>query len=471
MLKAPTARSIRSQLLAWLLVPLCSLWLLTTSIAYFFASEVANSNFDRELLNSADSIFGRVRVKGGLALIDITPAARAILRHNNRVSFFYQVTLPDGSLLSGDPVMPKPNLSLPQGEKEFAYANINGEDVRTVLVNFPDPRIPGGYVLVQAAETLQTRKNLADKIQAAIVVPQLILIIFGAAAISFGVARGLSPLRILRRAVGRRSPLDLSPISESDTPVEVRPLVHAINDLLQRLREDLESQRRFVANAAHQLRTPLAGLKTYIGFGKRMPPPGEMHLVLDQLDRGTDRMTHLVNRLLSLAKAEPATREVQTHCRIDLNSVASESTSEIIAESIERDIDLSFEGSAEPAYILGDAASLKELVSNLVENAVRYTQPGGAVTVRVVVRDTIKLIVEDNGPGIPVQERDRVFERFYRILGSDVDGCGLGLSIVSEIAHAHDARVSLSEGAVGHGTMVTIDFHSAVPDAAKLSKR
>jgi len=239
---------------------------------------------------------------------------------------------------------------------------------------------------------------------------------------------------------------------------------------LNRLGEDLQSQRRFVANAAHQLRTPLAGLKTYIGFGKRMPPPDEMRLVLDQLDRGTDRMTHLVNRLLSLARAEPTAGDAQSYSMLDLNSVASASTAELIAESIERNVELSFEGSACPAHVIGDAASLKELVTNLVENAVRYTQAGGAVTVRVVDRGNIQLIVEDNGPGIPAHERERVFERFYRILGSDVDGSGLGLSIVSEIAHSHDAKVSLSDGAFGHGTVVTVEFHPVVPDAVQAGR-
>lgn len=463
-MKPPSNKSIRRQLLCWLLLPLCSLWLITTSTAYFFAETVANRTFDRELLNSADSVYGRIRVRGGLAFVDITPESRAILRHNNRVSFYYQVMLPDGRRLSGDDVMPAPDLKAEVGKKLFSYGRIGGQDVRVLQMSFPDLRIRSGSFLIQVAETLETRKTFANELQLAMMIPQAMLIVLGAVTISSGVGRGLRPLGTLQDALGRRTPADLSPVDEADVPVEVQSLVAAINDLLGRLRLEIESQKRFVANAAHQLRTPLAGLKTYIGFGRKRPADKETKLVFDQLEKGIDRMTHLVNRLLSLARAEPAVTEVEKTVRLDLNSVASEAASDLIAEAIGRGVDLSFEASADPAYIMGDGAALKELATNLAENAVRYTQPGGQVRMRVLAGSPVELVVEDNGPGIPEQERERVFERFYRILGSNVTGSGLGLSIVSEIAQMHEAQVTLSDGPQGQGSTFRVAFRPAADE-------
>lgn len=290
-----------------------------------------------------------------------------------------------------------------------------------------------------------------------IVVPQIVLIVLSALAVWIGVAKGLLPLKSLEVALDKRSRLDLTPVAETSVPQEVLPLVRAINDLMERLRQDIELQQRFVANAAHQLRTPLAGLKTYIYAAKRLPSDMRMNALLDHIDAGTDRMARLANQLLSLAKAEPTNKSTR-HENFDLNLLVSSVTADFVSKALLKNIELSFIGSSEPAFIHGNASDLTELTSNLIENAILYSRPDGRISVSIRTGDTVTLSVQDDGPGIPLDEREKVFERFYRILGSESPGSGLGLSIVKEIALAHDADVVLMSGPSNTGTLVTVSF-------------
>jgi two-component system, OmpR family, sensor histidine kinase TctE len=236
----------------------------------------------------------------------------------------------------------------------------------------------------------------------------------------------------------------------------VRPIVGALNELLDRLREDIESQRRFVANAAHQLRTPLAGLKTYVTLSRRISKDARVGDLMEQVDRGVDRMSHLVNRLLSLAKAEPRSTSPQL-LPVELNEIASAATEQLVGEAIDKRVELAFEPSSSGCTVSGDAESLRELVQNLVENAVRYTPSGGEVIVSVVAEPKPAVVVEDSGPGIPVDERDRVFERFYRG-DTEEAGSGLGLAIVREIAAHHGAIVTIVDNDRHQGTRITVEF-------------
>jgi two-component system sensor histidine kinase TctE len=270
-------------------------------------------------------------------------------------------------------------------------------------------------------------------------------------------------LRNLKQAISERSSADLRPVDEAGVPAEVLPLVQAINGLLDRLRVEIESQKRFVANAAHQIRTPVAGLKTYVGFAQRLAHSEELKKVLSQVDEGTDRITHLTNRLLSLARAEPNNMRARNYNVADLNVVVSSALSKLVSLAIGKNIELAFEASSTPAMISGQVESLEELVLNIVENALIYTQNGGIVSVRVGTGDAVVLTVEDNGPGIPREERQQVFERFYRVLGTEASGSGLGLAIVKEIATAHDACVAISDGKDGRGTLVSVRLPVVAP--------
>jgi two-component system sensor histidine kinase TctE len=267
------------------------------------------------------------------------------------------------------------------------------------------------------------------------------------------------PLRNVRDAVASRSPVDLSPIALDNVPGEVRPLVTAINELLDRLQEDLQAQRRFVANAAHQLRTPIAGLKTQTEVALRQKDPEELQHALRLIHMGADRAARLANQLLALARAEPGAVDSKRWRRFDLTALAKSACHEFVHQAISKNIDLGFDAPEGALFIRGDEASLHELVCNLIHNAVQHTPSDGHVTVRTATEgEFVDFIVEDDGPGIPEEERERVFERFYRLIDRKVGGSGLGLSIVREIALLHRAEVSLADGPGGLGARARVRF-------------
>lgn len=454
--------SIRKHLLAYLLLPLCLLSVCTTSVAYFLASGFANAAYDRELLNSGDSVAARLRSDGNKVWLDLPPAAIAVLRHNGREKLYYQVIKTDGTRIAGDTILEGPFPQLNSDQPLFRNDMLNNKEVRIARLKVDVPTYGGGPVFVQVAETLEKRQLLTGQILLAIVIPQILLILFGSIAVSLGVSRGLKPLRILKEGLSVRSQFDLSALSEDNEPAELKPLVKAINDLLSRLRMDLEFQQRFVANAAHQFRTPLAGLKTYIYAAKRLPSNEKMNTLLDQIESGTDRMSRLSNQLLALAKADPANK-IGQYESVDLNLIVAEVTAGFVERALDKEIEISFEGSDTPAIIRGNATNLTEMTTNLIENAILYTQVGGKIVVRLLYENNaghLALSVQDNGPGIPHAERERVFERFYRVLGTEAPGSGLGLAIVKEIASAHEAKVSIDTLEPETGTTVKVLFPS-----------
>jgi len=272
------------------------------------------------------------------------------------------------------------------------------------------------------------------------------------------VARGLAPLRHLQQAVAARSHLDLSPVTVEHVPGEVQPVLGAINDLLMRLDAILSYQSRFIADAAHQLRTPVAGLKAHVEVALREEDPAQARQSIAHLYTGVERMSRLVGQLLSLARNEPATVKKIELAPLDLSRLAFDVTMDWVPEAYRKNIDLGFEGGEQHVMVRGDAARLTELINNLLDNAIRYSQPGGRVTVRVEALPSARLSVSDDGPVIPVEERQRVFERFHRLLGTDSDGSGLGLAIVQDIAELHDAAIFLTEDGDGLGNRFTVTF-------------
>jgi two-component system sensor histidine kinase TctE len=325
-----------------------------------------------------------------------------------------------------------------------------------------EPGTGRGAVLIQVAERITARDEFARQIILRMVLPQAILILLAGLAVWYGVGRGLAPLSTLRREIESRSHRDLSALPEEQAPQEVRPLIRAINDLLARLGTAISAQQRFIADAAHQLRTPIAGLKTQTELALRQSQSGNVRDTLRQLQVATEQSTRLVNQLLSLARAEPGARREHAVERLDLARLARDATTEWVPRALARSIDLGYDGEGGGAWIEGDSFLVRDMLGNLLDNAIRYTQHGGQVTVRVTAgTDAVVLSVEDNGPGIPEQERERVFERFYRVLGTGTEGCGLGLAIVREIALSHHAEVTLAAGAGGRGTVARVAFPRA----------
>lgn len=455
--------SIRRQLLLWLLIPLLSLAIISTIIANILGFSLARDIYDKQLLNSADSVVARFKRQDGKLTVDLPPAALAILRHNNRDDFSFQVLSPDGQTISGDPRLPAPSEpALHASEATFRTETIKGRQMRLVCFPAPTPDFTYDHVVVQAAETRNTRTELAGQITMSILFAQLLLIVCGGASIWFGVKRGLLPLSRVERAVEARVPGDFSPI-DVEEPVEINSLIKALNRMFKQLKDDRDIQERFISNAAHQLRTPLAVLGTYCDLARKTTTDASIIGVLDDLDGGINRMSKLVNRLLALARSEPNVAATRTSTVFDLNNSASVMSAAHVPQALKKKIDIEFLSATEPALVYGDPSAVEELIANLIENAVTYGPPGGNVIVKVVnEKGHSSIVVEDDGPGIPPDERGKVFERFYRMPGTDKPGTGLGLAIVREIAASHNANVDISSSPASNGTSVRVDFPEIV---------
>jgi two-component system sensor histidine kinase TctE len=460
------ATTLRRQLIAWLAGPLFILWSVSTVIGYDIAKRFVNLAYDRALLEAALDVGRQVKVINDRLYVDLPEAALQILQTRESGQLFYLVTGPDREFVSGEPDLPRP----PEEEPEVTADRVqyyddeyNGLVIRAVALRVPvQPGSGRGAVLIQVAERVTARDEFAREILLRMVLPQGILILLAGIAVWYGVGRGLAPLSTLRREIENRSHRDLSALPEEQAPREVRPLIRAMNDLLARLGTAISTQQRFIADAAHQLRTPIAGLKTQTELALRQSQPGNVHDTLRQLQTATEQSTRLVNQLLSLARAEPGARREHAVERLDLAQLARDATTEWVPRALARSIDLGYDGEGGAAWIGGDSFLVRDMLGNLLDNAIRYTRRGGQVTVRVTAgTNAVVLSVEDNGPGIPEQERERVFERFYRVLGTGTEGCGLGLAIVREIALSHRAEVTLAAGAGGQGTVARVVFPHA----------
>ena len=459
-------RTLRRQLIGWLAVPLLILWSVSTVVDYDIAKRFVNLAYDRALLEAALDISRQVKVINDRVYVDLPEVALQILQTRESGSLHYLVTGPGEEFISGEPDLPRPLAETPDaGADRVRYYDeeFRGSEIRAVALRSPvAPGTGRGAVQIHVAERVTARDEFARQIILRMVLPQGILILLAGLAVWHAVGRGLAPLSTLRREIESRSHRDLSALSEEQAPQEVQPLIHAMNDLLARLGIAISAQQRFIADAAHQLRTPIAGLKTQTELALRESHPDKVHETLRQLQTATEQSARLVHQLLSLARAEPGAKLEHAVERLDLARLARGATTEWVPRALARSIDLGYDGEEGTAWIEGDPFLVGDMLGNLLDNAIRYTQSGGQVTVRVTREPgRVVLSVEDNGPGIPEQERERVFERFYRVLGTGTEGCGLGLAIVREIAASHRAEVTLAPGADGRGTLVRVSFPRA----------
>jgi len=454
--------SLRWHLTSWLIGPLLLLVTAGSFVSYRIALNAATQAYDSALLDPVLAIASHLRRAGDQIELDLPSIAIEALRIDTEDRVYYQVLGPAGELIAGTPRLPAPPERLAPEEHVFYDTRLEGERVRVAARAV---KAEPGTAIVQVAETLVKRDKLVLELLLASTAPQLLIAFAAVALLWFSIGQGLRPLDRLRQEIAARSPRDLRPVPEQDKPQEVRPLVGALNGLLFRLNAAIESQQRFIANAAHQLRTPLAGLKTHAELARRQPSGSELKSLLDMIAGETERTSHLVNQLLTLARAEPG--EAASGQPVNLHEIISRDLRDWVQRAVAKNIDLGFE--LQDAWTLGEPLLLRELVANLLDNALAYTESGGSVTVRTGVRDGESLLeVEDNGPGIPEPEREKVFERFYRIAATGGEGCGLGLSIVSEIAERHSASVALSVPAEGRGTLVRAVFPRLAAEATRL---
>ncbi len=457
-------KTLRRQVLAWVSVPLAVLWLISTYTDYDIAKRYVNVAYDRALLESALDIGRQVRVLRGRIYVDLPEVAIQMLRTRETGQLYYLVTGPDGEYITGEPDIKQPVKAAPAGQAHYFDDVYRGQAVRVAAIQLPvETEDVRGQVTVHVLENQGSRRELIRELAVRFALPQALVAICAVFVIWFSVTRALAPLALLRQEIEQRSHRDLSPLSAARVPSEVRPVIEAMNALLQRLSAALASQQRFIADAAHQLRTPIAGLRTQTELALRQSSPQEVRATLAQLQTATEHATHLINQLLSLARAEPSAENAQAMETLDLAALARNTATEWVPRALARDIDLGFEGPDGPLPVKGDDFLLHEMLGNLIDNAVRYTQRGGHVTVTLArAGSAVNIGVEDDGPGIPENEREAVLERFHRVLGTGVEGCGLGLAIVREIAVRHGGSIRLLAGRGNRGTLAQV----ALPAAA-----
>jgi two-component system sensor histidine kinase TctE len=449
--------SLFGEILDWMLAPLLLLWPMSIAITYLVAKSVANQPFDHALEDSVTVLAQQVREVDGTVVARLPGSARDILRADDVDSVYFQVAGPAGEHVDGDRDLPRPPLddSERSGTVRFRNDAMHGTPVRVAYSNVNlAPLAPGAaprLALVQVAETLDKRAQLANEIIKGVILPQFIILPVILALVWFALSRGLSPLAELQERIRARRPDDLSPIDPRQVPEEISPLVGSLNDMLERLAQTIGMQKRFIADAAHQMKTPLAGMRMQSELALRQLDADEIHRSLEQLAKSSESATRLVNQLLALARAENQPHAGLAFENIELAALARATVQDWVPASFAQRIDLGFEQPDEPVAIAGNPIMLRELLSNLIDNALRYTPAGGSVTVRVR-RDGAQALleVEDTGPGIAPAERLRVFERFYRILGSGAPGSGLGLAIVREIAQQHGAEIEVFNNPRSH---------------------
>jgi two-component system sensor histidine kinase TctE len=424
---------------------------------YDIAKRYVTVAYDRALLESALDIGRQVRVLRGRVYVDLPEVAIQMLRTRQAGQLFYLVTGPDGEYITGEPDI-SPARPSKTGQAQFYNDTFRGQAMRAAVIQLPvESEDVRGQVTVHVVEHQSPRAELLRDLLLGFALPQTLAAICAFMVIWYAVTRALTPLAQLRQEIEARSHRDLSPLLATHVPGEVRPVIESMNALLRRLSDALSSQQRFIADAAHQLRTPIAGLRTQTELALRQSSREDVQAALTQLQAATERTTHLVNQLLSLARAEPAAGQTQVMERLDLAALAKSAATEWVPRALARGIDLGYDGPDAPLPVKGDEFLLREMLGNLIDNAIRYTQHGGRVTVRLAGGgDSAILGVEDNGPGIPEHEREAVLERFHRVLGTAVEGCGLGLAIVREIVQRHGGHIRMLAGPGNRGTLAQV---------------
>ena len=457
--------SLRKKLLLLLVPPLLILILIVSSILFRFAIVEQRDAFDNALYDSAYSIYQLLQKSDdSIENLSLPKNEKQFILNDQSDVVFFNVVDTHGNVLNGEAdVGLMPQLQKQTTNPDFRDGSVHNLKVRIVstLVNIQKNGVELP-VYIQVAETLNKREALASHVLIDIIVPQLLLVLFTVGIIWFGVERGLQPLFDLQAAVSKRSYLDLSAIDLPDVPTEVMILVNSVNTLMRQLESVLSAQNRFIADAAHQLRTPLAGAQAQLELALLESDPEQHKQLLDRVSASMERLSHTISQLLSLARNQQDALHNAALNPVNLNQIAQEVTTDMVPTAIKKGIDLGFEASESDAMVLGDGKRLKEMLYNLVDNALLYTPNGGKVTVNVRREaGEIVLSVEDNGPGIPKEEREKVFERFHRVMGTGQEGSGLGLAIVMEIAQLHQASVEISDEPKQKGLNIQVSFAEA----------
>ncbi len=440
--------SLARQLLRQLLPLMAAIIITGAGVVYFVAHREATVAYDRALMDVSLALASQVEITGNNLNLQLPDIAEKVLLIDGYDKLFYRVMDLKGRTVAGNTGLPGPIMPFENG-KLYYDGKLDGKTVRVAALL---SRLNGTPFIVLSAETKLKRDWLVGEIILAMLVPEGLLIIAAIFMIRRSVRNGLASIHPLREELVRRTHTDLSQLPLKDIPEEIYPIFTEVNELLTRLSKSLDTNRRFIADASHQLRTPIAALQAEAEMALRSANPDES---LKKIVLGTRRITHLAHQLLTLSRLEP--KQTHTPKLVDLAQLTKNAADRWIPLALERSIDLGFELS--PATVMGEPIWLEELANNLIDNAIRYTPIGGIVTVRCGRNaNQTSWEVEDSGPGIPSEERERIFERFYRLDTSSVDGCGLGLPIVREIAHSHNASISIENGNNLGGALIRVTF-------------
>lgn len=458
----PRPHSIRRTLLVQLMGPMLLVALVAGACAYSVASHFSQVILDQWLHDSAISLATRVRWDGERASVDLTDDIRKILETDTIDRVFYEVTGSDGTRIGGNALLPPLPSPLTHPGATLRYeGSTNDSRVRVIALALPEHR--GTSVVVKVAETQQKRSALARQLFWMSLGLSLVLAGLSATFIWYGIGRGIASIEQAVRGVRRQDGgAPLAPIrTDADMPVEVFPLVEQINDLLADLVAAQRLNERFIVNAAHQLRTPVATLRVRLEMASREPDAARRAEAIADSIRVVSHMTRMLHQLLMLARADEKAIGPGGPASADIDLIAREEVERRLDDALALAVDLGYEGPGEPTLVAGNADLIREAVANLLDNALRYGSSGGQITVGVAGAPAPAIHVEDHGPGIPAAERERVTERFQRLPGTRGEGCGLGLAIVHEIAALFQATLRLEGRHDGSGLRATVAFAPA----------
>ena len=432
-----------------LLVVGAELWL-----TWRTAVDASNAAYDRSLLGAIKSIDANVSTESGGLGVELPYAMLEFFELTASGPVYYRVAAEDGLVEIGNSDLPAPTRPLESGKPQFNDTTYHGEPIRLgSYARFLKRPLAGQSapqrIVIQVAETLHSREQFTRALVVQALARDLVLVLLTAVMLVLVIGWALRPLARLRNDVRTRSPQDLTPVATSGIPADVQPLVEAINHHVERTRRLTEAQRRFVDDASHQLRTPLATLTTQVGFALREPDPGRLRDALLAIKAQLEETIRQTNQMLSLARADSAELVPES---INLSALAESVTRAWWPEARANGIDLGLENTADTARVMAHKGLLQEALANLLHNAIRYTPVGGRITVSVAVQGSeARLTVMDDGPGIPESERQRAGERFFRGSNAGQPGSGLGLAIVRSIAERHGGQFTVGCGFDGHG--------------------
>jgi two-component system, OmpR family, sensor histidine kinase TctE len=444
--------SISRRLIFWLTIPLMLMALCGSLVHYFNNIAPGVISSDKRLREAANSLMTHVLVKDGTVSLDSGSDRKPDLPAPDSIKFALRDT--QGRLLAGDAQLPIVPMS-DQSSQILSMSQVDQRSLRTLTTRF-DTR--AGVVFITVADVRPPgepagRYGLMSTLLWDFVQLDLTLVL-----VWVGIQLGLRPVRKLRDEIAQRSPLDLRPIVDSTVPREIAPVVVTLNRLFATLRTAAQSQQQFIANTAHQLRTPITGMQAQLDLLAAEPEAQPIKDRLRTLQESIRQLSRAANQLLTLARADPAANIAIKNQSVDLGTLVAEVVAKFFDRALQLDIDLGVDIQGDAA-VVADPSLLDDLLGNLVDNALKYTPSGGSVTAAVGMRHgKAFLSVEDTGPGIPETERQRVRQRFYRMPNSTGHGSGLGLAIVDEIAHLYSASVIIGSGAGGRGTQVSVQF-------------